>query len=268
MREILAIPPGVPGRIWPCRNPAVMAASHHHAELEINLVVSGRAGYICQRQRYEIGPRSLLFLFPAHEHHLVRSSRNFQMWIAVFRRDFLRRCLPSSSLLLRRNPQGSFCRVASEDDARFLEELARRVARAADADALRGGLACFLHEARGAYERTAADVDFADLHPAVENAIRLLRQGGGEEGLEELGRQAGLSRSHLSRLFHKQVGMTTVRYRNQLRLEAFWRIYGNGERINLLDAALAAGFGSYGQFYRVFREHIGQSPQEVCRAGG
>jgi transcriptional regulator GlxA family with amidase domain len=30
----------------------------------------------------------------------------------------------------------------------------------------------------------------------------------------------------------------------------------------LLATAIEAGFGSYAQFYRVFREHYGQSPRE------
>jgi len=35
---------------------------------------------------------------------------------------------------------------------------------------------------------------------------------------------------------------------------------GSGDR-NLLDAALDAGFGSYAQFFRVFRQEMGTTPR-------
>ena len=44
------------------------------------------------------------------------------------------------------------------------------------------------------------------------------------------------------------------------RLQRFLRVYGSGRRTTALAAALEAGFGSYAQFYRVFREETGRNP--------
>jgi AraC-like DNA-binding protein len=48
-------------------------------------------------------------------------------------------------------------------------------------------------------------------------------------------------------------------------LERFLEIYGRGRRVGALEAALEAGFGSYSQFYRVFRQTIGENPNEYRR---
>ncbi|HJP76441.1 MAG TPA: AraC family transcriptional regulator [Pseudonocardiaceae bacterium] len=80
------------------------------------------------------------------------------------------------------------------------------------------------------------------------------------DDLTHLARTVGLSPGHLSRLFKAQTGVSLSRYRNQQRLHRFQLAYGNGDNITALSAALAAGFGSYAQFYRVFRQETGRTP--------
>ena len=55
-----------------------------------------------------------------------------------------------------------------------------------------------------------------------------------------------------------------VEYRNHLRLERFQVLVDRGGE-NLLEAALAAGFGSYAQFHRVFRAVRGSTPRDTVR---
>src|SRR6266536_3902379 len=78
--------------------------------------------------------------------------------------------------------------------------------------------------------------------------------------LTELAGAVGLSPGHLSRLFKAQTGTSLSRYRNQQRLHRFLLAYGSGQPTTALAAALAAGFGSYAQFYRVFRQATGRAP--------
>jgi AraC-like DNA-binding protein len=70
----------------------------------------------------------------------------------------------------------------------------------------------------------------------------------------------------LSRIFKEQTGVSISRFRNQQRLQRFLRLYGKGRRTTALAAALEAGFGSYAQFYRVFREQTGRSPSALRTA--
>jgi len=81
----------------------------------------------------------------------------------------------------------------------------------------------------------------------------------------ELGAQLGLSESRVARLFKREMGVSLVDYRNRLRLERFFVLLEKSGD-NLLEAALAAGFGSYAQFHRVFVAERGSPPRQYLRA--
>lgn len=96
-----------------------------------------------------------------------------------------------------------------------------------------------------------ADGAGAPQRSAVTAAIAMLARDPGLGG-KEIATELGISVSQLSRAFRAETGVSLVDYRNRLRLDRFDGMLGHG-RPNLLDAALAAGFGSYAQFHRVFR---------------
>jgi transcriptional regulator GlxA family with amidase domain len=73
-----------------------------------------------------------------------------------------------------------------------------------------------------------------------------------------LAHQHGVSLSRLARVFKIETGMSIVEHRNRLRLQRFFELVQAGQ--GLLPAALAAGFGSYAQFHRVFRAQHKSSP--------
>jgi AraC-like DNA-binding protein len=64
----------------------------------------------------------------------------------------------------------------------------------------------------------------------------------------------------LAKHFRAEVGVSLVDYRNRLRIEKFLNLALQGT--NLLEAALEAGFGSYAQFHRVFRQQMGVTPKQ------
>jgi AraC-like DNA-binding protein len=69
----------------------------------------------------------------------------------------------------------------------------------------------------------------------------------------------------LSRVFKAQTGVSIGRFRNQQRMQRFLLLYGRGRRMTALAAALEAGFGSYAQFHRFFRQETGRSPSAFAR---
>jgi AraC-like DNA-binding protein len=101
-------------------------------------------------------------------------------------------------------------------------------------------------------------------HPIVAGTLRLLAKDPSLVG-KELAAELGLSVSRLARVFKEQMGMSLVEYRNRLRLERFDVLLDEGGE-NLLEAALAAGFGSYSQFHRVFRALRGMTPKQYLQA--
>lgn len=69
------------------------------------------------------------------------------------------------------------------------------------------------------------------------------------------------SSARLSRAFKSELGVSLVQYRNRLRLERFFGLVEQRGG-NFSEAAQVAGFGSYAQFHRIFRQHVGVTPRE------
>jgi len=262
MREHLNIPAALSGNVWRYHNPVISNRWHHHAELELNLVTRGAGTYLLGNRKYQIRPGDLIWLFPAQEHVLIDYSKDFEMWIAVFRHKLIKRIAIGAGerVLLQAEPLETCCRrVAPQDFGRMDRLFAELDASSGHPSLLNAGLGYVLLQAWRSFER-AAEVPVCDVHPAVERAARLIRDGSTTIGLDELARHAGLSASRLSRLFKEQTGFSMVDFRNRLRVQRYLEIYGTGQRLTMLDAALEAGFGSYPQFHRVFKGVLGCSP--------
>ena len=234
---------------------------HHHAEIEFNLGVRGRAVFGVANRRIELRPGRLVWFLPFQDHVLEAATPDFQMWIGAFKPSIVDRYRSGRHLL-----PSLIDHVREIDPARSTAffALCRRVfERAAEGE--EGDLVEVLERALAAH----VSMRGARVHPAVAKAMRRL-EGDPSLGRDELSRAVGLVPEALSRAFMASVGLSLPEYRNRLRLGRFVQMLENGER-NLLHAALESGFGSYPQFHRVVREQTGQPPSafaepEVRRA--
>jgi transcriptional regulator GlxA family with amidase domain len=100
-------------------------------------------------------------------------------------------------------------------------------------------------------------------------AVRVVAELRRDPNLErtELGRRLGVTPDRLGRAVKAVLGESLCDYRNRLRVQRFLAVVDPAGG-NLLEAALDAGFGSYAQFHRVFRQIFGCSPIEHLRAVG
>jgi AraC-like DNA-binding protein len=270
MIDDLGVRPGVEGRVMRHRVGDVRPRAHRHAELEVNLVVRGTASYLLGDRRYALTPGTLTWLFPGQDHVLVDESSDHELWWAVFRPALVAQIATSQHArpLLEQDPVGQFSRRLESGRVRRLSTLFREVQDAETVDdvLVNTGLAYLLSLAWRAFLDSDDVVEGVDLHPAVETVARMLRADPNAGDLATLARAARLSSSHLSRIFKEQTGVSISRFRNQQRLQRFLHLYGRGRRTTALAAALDAGFGSYAQFYRVFREQAGRSPSALRTA--
>jgi quercetin dioxygenase-like cupin family protein len=85
MLDTLRLGAGLEGRVVLHRAGDIRPRAHRHAELEVNLVVRGRASYLLAERRYELTPGTLTWLFPGQDHVLVEESADHELWWAVFR---------------------------------------------------------------------------------------------------------------------------------------------------------------------------------------
>jgi AraC-like DNA-binding protein len=275
------------------RNPPLLQ-SHHHAELEINLVVRGTITYIVSGKRFTFAPRTLIWLFPGHEHQLVDRSDDAQCYVAVFKTSLvdsscktevyagmkqdrsgdgglLKTMLKPDTFDLIRKTMDSLMQGALDPD--LLNREAGFGAGSSfrfehhDPDGLNAGLHHLLLLCWRSQRTGKALGDAVTLHPAVHRAIQLLSEGDWQGNLARLASACGVSEAHLSRTFHKQVGISLTRYRNSVRLSRFWEEYRQPTQKNLAEAVYAAGFGSYAQFYKVFVQVYGRGPRASLAEG-
>lgn len=270
------------------RNPPVLRP-HHHVELELNLVVAGEVTYVMGGERYCFPKRSLLWFFPSQEHQLVDRSGDAAYFVAVFKPDLIRRACRGHRYadLKRKKPtvEGVLhCDLEPDGFETLRREMAAAVEDGIDPDLLNREAGFGLSEdfrfghddpdwlnaalrhlllfAWRLQEGLGAGVRAVPLHPAVQRALDLLDQEPGKsESLDGLAHACGVSPSFLSRSFHREVGVTLSRYRNSVRLGRFWEVLRKQPSSNLLDAVIAAGFGSYAQFFRVYTQVYGASPR-------
>jgi AraC-like DNA-binding protein len=269
MIEDLGLRKGIDG--WVVRHSAgtLRPRSHRHAELELNLVVRGRASYLMKDRRYDLSADTLTWLFPDQEHVLVDESADHALWWAVFRPSAVARIAtsPHARPLLGRDPVDRYSRRLDRQRVQRLGALFGELREAGVDDTLfNAGLSYLLAFAWRAFLDSSDVVGDREVHPAVDTVARLLQADPGVGDLTDLARIAGLSPSHLSRLFTTQMGLSISRFRNQQRLDRFMRLYRHGRGTTALAAAHEAGFGSYAQFHRVFRQETGRNPSALRSA--
>lgn len=100
----------------------------------------------------------------------------------------------------------------------------------------------------------------------VRKSIRILsEQVGGDIALDEVARDAGLSRPHFYKLFRQQVGVTPNIYLNTLRMEKAVELLTQSER-SVTDVGFDLGFSSQSVFTRFFMANVGMAPTDYRRA--
>jgi len=273
------------------RNPPSLR-SHHHRELELNLVARGSVTYVAGGRRMTFPARTLMWMFPAQEHQLVDRTRDAQYFVAVFKPELLaqacrgeiyrglkRKRLPSPGLLhtvldpetfdflrrfMARVMEGSLDSDILNREAGFGVSPTFRYQHS-DPDGLNAGLRHLLLSCWRLQAANRSEAEGVRLHPAVAKALELLSDQDWDGSLELLAGKCGLSPAHFCRVFSRQTGVSLSAYRNALRLARFWEIHRRPVRTTLAEAIFSAGFGSYAQFYKVFAAAYGRGPRSWIR---
>lgn len=229
--------------------------AHHHQDLEFNLIIAGKGAYFFEDRHYDLTPGTLVWLLPGQRHRLLRSP-DLDMWVGSLETTHY------TPELLEEVSRHPIKRLAAED-AVALDQLYSHLSQDADAPevyeaGLRYAVLSTMHAAR-----TSAGPPPPLLHPAVTQALAALRASDEIANIAALAKRCGVSANYLGDLLASQTGRGFVEWRNIARLERFQNHYPESE--DLLTAALAAGFGSYTQFHRVFLETIGTTPGNWAR---
>lgn len=236
---------------------------HRHRELELNLVLAGRAAYLVGERRVELLPFTALWLFPNQEHVLLDRSEDVRMWVGVFTPRLLRQVCTTERTrpLLRKTADAPLVRWVGPRAAQELDALFAQVLRHADRAVWNAALGHLAVAAWASYLEADETRSQPTVGALVRRAIALITEDL-ELSRDELAARLRVNPSHLSKIFAREAGVTLTAFRNRRRLERFLQIYGDGSEWSMMSAALEAGFGSYAQFHRVFRALVGVSPAD------
>lgn len=118
-----------------------------------------------------------------------------------------------------------------------------------------------------AAERTPLRPRLGRHHPSVKRAVEMLNGVFAETvSLDDLAREARVSKFHLARCFRDTVGMAPHQYQKLLRLQAGRRLLESGDSVR--SAAERSGFADAAHFARAFRVWLGVSPSQWAGAHG
>lgn len=254
---------------WEASAASVPQGEAGSAAFRCILGTAGSARMVIDGRPYSMRPHLLLWIPPGRRWVQSEVSADCEMWSATFGSVVVARVgIDLASELAANYPgQAAGYRRLTKISARRLQTQFEHLATTdCSTEQFIVGLEYLLLSA-WAEQRKATRLDgLTDVHPAVEKAAHILRTQPETPSMRELARRCGASASWLSRLFREQIGVSLVGYRNQSRIERFFELYGADGRCNLTQAALAAGFGSYAQFHRVFKETLGYSPGQLKRS--
>jgi len=100
------------------------------------------------------------------------------------------------------------------------------------------------------------------LNPALITAIEYIESNYGNNfSITELAEHCCISESRLFHIFRNELGMTPIKYRNEIRVEKAAEILRASD-ITLEDVAERCGFNSVTYFRETFREYTGLTPTE------
>jgi AraC-like DNA-binding protein len=223
---------------------------HFHAEPELNIVVRGSATFGVGEAVTRV-TRGELIAFPSGQDHvLVDASPDLYLYAVGLEPSYSATVLGPSEPILPLQ--------ARLDEAELEKVLARAEAIVDRSGA--GELGAELWERVHWLGRRAVAPPRRHAHVLTRQALARLRSTP-ELGLAALAKDLRAHPSELSRYFHRDVGLTLVRYRARLRLLQVIRLIDGG-KLDLTAAACAAGFGSYSQCHRTFHSELGCAPRQ------
>jgi AraC-like DNA-binding protein len=229
---------------------------HFHAEPELNVIVRGSATFAVGKGVVEVTEGDLLTFPSGQDHELVAGSPDLYLYAVGLDPAYSAEVLGTGAepvVPLHVSLGASELRTVIDHaaaivDRRFVPELGAELWQRVD------------WLARRASPRTSRRT-----HVLTRRALKLMAATP-ELGLDGLAQALDVQPSEISRHFHRDMGLTLVRYRMRSRLLDLIRRVEVGER-DLMAAASTAGFGSYSQCHRTFQSELGCAPREFFFSG-
>jgi AraC-like DNA-binding protein len=253
------------GDIWlyeKHRNNTNFGEEHIHEELEVNIVISGTANYLISGKRYQLTPGIQVWLFPKHPHVLLETSKDFKMWVVVFKKTMIKRLVDDGAerVLSAELFNEDFVKENNSLESHELSDLCKQTIGVKDNVALRNAAIAYLClKSWDLFKNGSRPEEYVSISKNIQKAISMIEHSS-YISMQEMCLELSINPSKLSREFKNQLGLTMSDYRQKIYLDRFMSKWNQNKKINLLKSALDSGFGSYAQFHRVFKKNLGVGP--------
>jgi AraC-like DNA-binding protein len=224
---------------------------HFHSEPELNLVVRGTATFGVGDRVVQLTEGALLAFPPGQDHVLLAASPDLYLYAIGLDREYSAEVLGSPH-----EPVVPLHVGLGGEELAFVVDRAAAIVERPDSEQRGAELWERVHW----LARRSAPRSNVAPHVLTRRALQLMATAP-ELGLDALASESRAHPSEISRHFHRDMGMTLVRYRMRLRLLSLIRLVDEGEH-DLMAAAIGAGFGSYSQCHRTFRSELGCGPRQ------
>ncbi len=241
---------------------AVSGPEAFHAAVEVSWVESGLTRYRIGGRPFEV-ERSSAMVVPAGVGHLTSMEGGTlagSVWIGA-------EAMAQLSDALGRRPRGLSAGLAENAERIItLGRLLQAEAFTPGAGGLQAADALAEVLALQVLRAEAPRVRALPPSPPVRRALERIEADFAEPlQVEQLAREAGMSRFHFSRRFLEQVGMSPYAYLQEVRLRRAAELLKRGHA-TVAEAAFSVGFSDLGRFGRKFRQKYGCVPSRF--AGG
>jgi AraC-like DNA-binding protein len=227
---------------------------HFHAEPELNVIVRGSASFGIGDSVVTVSSGELVAFPSAQDHVLLEASSDLYLYAVGLDPHY-------SAQVLGNEPSFPLHVHLADSELGLVLNRAADIVDRPFAEQLGAELWQRLHWlARRATPRS----DNAT-HVLTRRTLQLLRAAP-DLTLTELATTLRAHPTEISRHFHRDVGLTLVRYRTRLKLlRVIHLVDSSGSE--LMRAASAAGFGSYSQCHRAFQAELRCSPRQFFLPG-
>jgi AraC-like DNA-binding protein len=223
----------------------------------LNLIVAGSATFGIGDVVVRACAGELLAFPPGQDHALLEASSDLYLYAIGMDPAF-------SDEVLRADRDCIALPLCTRLEPKNFAALARRAADVVDRTGIEQRGAELWDQAHWLGRRSVGGSN-ATMHVLTRRTLRTLHERP-DISLELVARKLQAAPSEVSRYFHRDVGMTPVRYRTRLRLLRFIRLIDDGAH-NLMTSASEAGFGSYSQCHRIFQSELGCAPRQFFSSG-
>ncbi len=256
-----------------CNTPGGYHPSHWHEEMELLYPLNGEAAITVEHTAYKLSKKNVTVVESCKIHSTLTYDDSMFLRILI-RKELLEYCMPGITLC------SIHCIPEQIDEAQFPEyykicELLATLTRLyiQDTPSFRMEAECLILQAISRLVRffsTKNTLDEAAADPLsvsrIRSIIRYAEQHYHENiSLQDAAAHIGISREYFCRLFKQNIGVSFLRYLNDLRLS---KAYHDLQYCDLSISEIMEknGFSGQKQFNRTFKERYGCTPSSVRNA--